>query len=157
MALRAPIAALPVRSACLTHAVLRPPYGPAAPPPPPLAPRSEQFERGATHDKLWNAAQLEMVASGKMHGFMRMYWAKKILEVRQIAVLCCAVLCWVGLCCAVRSMLLGLVMCWAKKILEVGHWLDVLGWMCTCRLRSVHGACCLPQVCCGVPACRHAC
>ena len=42
----------------------------------------EQFEKGQTHDKLWNAAQLEMVHSGKMHGFMRMYWAKKILEVR---------------------------------------------------------------------------
>lgn len=40
----------------------------------------EQFEKGKTHDKLWNAAQLEMVYSGKMHGFMRMYWAKKILE-----------------------------------------------------------------------------
>ncbi len=42
--------------------------------------RREQFEKGQTHDKLWNAAQLEMVHSGKMHGFMRMYWAKKILE-----------------------------------------------------------------------------
>ncbi|KAL4446362.1 hypothetical protein ABPG77_003169 [Micractinium sp. CCAP 211/92] len=40
----------------------------------------EQFEKGTTHDKLWNAAQLEMVHFGKMHGFMRMYWAKKILE-----------------------------------------------------------------------------
>ena len=40
----------------------------------------EQLERAQTHDKLWNAAQLEMVYSGKMHGFMRMYWAKKILE-----------------------------------------------------------------------------
>lgn len=40
----------------------------------------EQFEKGQTHDKLWNAAQLEMVHAGKMHGFMRMYWAKKILE-----------------------------------------------------------------------------
>ena len=40
----------------------------------------EQFEQGKTHDKLWNAAQLEMVHGGKMHGFMRMYWAKKILE-----------------------------------------------------------------------------
>lgn len=40
----------------------------------------EQFEAGKTHDKLWNAAQLEMVHGGKMHGFMRMYWAKKILE-----------------------------------------------------------------------------
>lgn len=38
------------------------------------------FENGETHDKLWNASQFEMVTSGKMHGFMRMYWAKKILE-----------------------------------------------------------------------------
>ncbi len=39
-----------------------------------------QFERAETHDDLWNAAQQEMVIKGKMHGFMRMYWAKKILE-----------------------------------------------------------------------------
>jgi deoxyribodipyrimidine photo-lyase len=40
----------------------------------------EEFESAETHDPLWNAAQLEMVVSGKMHGYMRMYWAKKILE-----------------------------------------------------------------------------
>jgi len=40
----------------------------------------EEFETASTHDPLWNAAQLEMVSTGKMHGFMRMYWAKKILE-----------------------------------------------------------------------------
>lgn len=40
----------------------------------------EVFERGKTHDPLWNAAQKEMVITGKMHGYMRMYWAKKILE-----------------------------------------------------------------------------
>jgi deoxyribodipyrimidine photo-lyase len=40
----------------------------------------EQFESGQTHDDLWNAAQMEMVKRGKMHGYMRMYWAKKILE-----------------------------------------------------------------------------
>lgn len=40
----------------------------------------EQLEAGKTHDELWNASQLEMVHRGKMHGFMRMYWAKKILE-----------------------------------------------------------------------------
>jgi deoxyribodipyrimidine photo-lyase len=40
----------------------------------------EQFEAGKTHDDLWNAAQMEMVQRGKMHGYMRMYWAKKILE-----------------------------------------------------------------------------
>lgn len=39
-----------------------------------------QFERGATHDDLWNAAQLQAVRDGKMHGFLRMYWCKKILE-----------------------------------------------------------------------------
>ena len=38
------------------------------------------LEQGLTHDPLWNAAQMEMVKSGKMHGYMRMYWAKKILE-----------------------------------------------------------------------------
>jgi len=40
----------------------------------------EQFEQAQTHDDLWNAAQLQMVQEGKMHGFIRMYWAKKILE-----------------------------------------------------------------------------
>lgn len=40
----------------------------------------EEFELAKTHDDLWNAAQLEMIYSGKMHGYMRMYWAKKILE-----------------------------------------------------------------------------
>ena len=40
----------------------------------------EQFEDGKTHDQLWNAAQYEMRSTGKMHGYMRMYWAKKILE-----------------------------------------------------------------------------
>lgn len=40
----------------------------------------KEFERGQTHDPLWNSAQLEMVKKGKMHGYMRMYWAKKILE-----------------------------------------------------------------------------
>ena len=40
----------------------------------------EQFERAETHDPYWNAAQREMVVTGKMHGYMRMYWGKKILE-----------------------------------------------------------------------------
>ncbi|MBN3277840.1 PHR lyase, partial [Polyodon spathula] len=39
-----------------------------------------QLEAGKTHDPLWNAAQLQMTLEGKMHGFLRMYWAKKILE-----------------------------------------------------------------------------
>jgi deoxyribodipyrimidine photo-lyase len=40
----------------------------------------EEFEAAKTHDPLWNASQMELVSSGKMHGYMRMYWAKKILE-----------------------------------------------------------------------------
>ncbi|MEW6358505.1 MAG: deoxyribodipyrimidine photo-lyase [Planctomycetota bacterium] len=40
----------------------------------------KQFEEARTHDPLWNAAQMEMVHRGKMHGYMRMYWGKKILE-----------------------------------------------------------------------------
>jgi len=39
-----------------------------------------QLERGETGDELWNAAQREMVSTGWMHNYMRMYWAKKILE-----------------------------------------------------------------------------
>jgi len=38
------------------------------------------LEAGKTHDPYWNAAQREMVVAGKMHGYMRMYWGKKILE-----------------------------------------------------------------------------
>ena len=40
----------------------------------------QKLESGRTHDELWNAAQREMVVRGKMHGYIRMYWAKKILE-----------------------------------------------------------------------------
>jgi deoxyribodipyrimidine photo-lyase len=40
----------------------------------------EVFEQAETHDDLWNAAQRELAKRGKMHGYMRMYWAKKILE-----------------------------------------------------------------------------
>lgn len=39
-----------------------------------------QFELAQTHDELWNAAQVEMMETGKMSGYVRMYWAKKILE-----------------------------------------------------------------------------
>ncbi len=39
-----------------------------------------QLEQGLTHDNLWNSAQLQMVKTGWMHGYLRMYWAKKILE-----------------------------------------------------------------------------
>ncbi|MBN2182248.1 MAG: deoxyribodipyrimidine photo-lyase [Sedimentisphaerales bacterium] len=40
----------------------------------------KDFERAKTHDPYWNAAQKEMVLTGKMHGYMRMYWGKKMLE-----------------------------------------------------------------------------
>ena len=40
----------------------------------------EQLESAATHDPHWNAAMREMVHTGYMHNYMRMYWAKKILE-----------------------------------------------------------------------------
>ena len=39
-----------------------------------------EFEDARTHDPYWNAAQDEMRYTGKMHGYMRMYWGKKILE-----------------------------------------------------------------------------
>ncbi|NTV31220.1 deoxyribodipyrimidine photo-lyase [candidate division WWE3 bacterium] len=40
----------------------------------------DDLESANTHDQLWNAAQKEMTMTGKMHGYMRMYWGKKILE-----------------------------------------------------------------------------
>lgn len=39
-----------------------------------------RLDAGDTHDPLWNAAQRQMVTAGWMHGYVRMYWAKKILE-----------------------------------------------------------------------------
>lgn len=40
----------------------------------------EEFESAKTHDRLWNAAQNQLLKEGRIHGFLRMYWAKKILE-----------------------------------------------------------------------------
>ena len=40
----------------------------------------EQLENAQTHDDLWNAGQMQMVRHGWMHNYVRMYWAKKILE-----------------------------------------------------------------------------
>ena len=39
-----------------------------------------QFESASTHDSLWNAAQWQLVSTGKMHNYLRMLWGKKILE-----------------------------------------------------------------------------
>jgi deoxyribodipyrimidine photo-lyase len=40
----------------------------------------EQLLRAQTHDELWNAAQKEMLLLGRIHGYYRMYWGKKIIE-----------------------------------------------------------------------------
>jgi deoxyribodipyrimidine photo-lyase len=41
---------------------------------------AEALERGATHDALWNAAQGELLATGRMHNYLRMLWGKKVLQ-----------------------------------------------------------------------------
>jgi len=46
----------------------------------PVTYTEKQFENAETHDPLWNAAQMQMVRDGWMHNYVRMYWAKKILE-----------------------------------------------------------------------------
>uniref|UniRef100_UPI0040273AF9 hypothetical protein n=1 Tax=Candidatus Stercorousia sp. TaxID=3048886 RepID=UPI0040273AF9 len=38
------------------------------------------FENAKTHDILWNATQIQLINDGGIHGYLRMYWAKKILE-----------------------------------------------------------------------------
>lgn len=40
----------------------------------------QQLEAAETHDEAWNAAQCQLTRTGKIHGYMRMYWAKKVLE-----------------------------------------------------------------------------
>lgn len=42
--------------------------------------RIEDLENAKTHDNYWNAAQKELILSGKIHNYMRMYWGKKIIE-----------------------------------------------------------------------------
>jgi len=49
-----------------------------------LHPREERYgfedlEYARTSDPYWNAAQDQMVLTGRMHGYMRMYWGKRIL------------------------------------------------------------------------------
>jgi len=38
------------------------------------------WEAGHTHDPVWNAAQHQLASTGILHGYLRMYWGKKILE-----------------------------------------------------------------------------
>jgi deoxyribodipyrimidine photo-lyase len=40
----------------------------------------DEWESGATHDELWNAAQRELAATGTMHNYLRMLWGKKVIE-----------------------------------------------------------------------------
>jgi len=40
----------------------------------------DEFERGQTHDRLWNAAQRQLLVEGRMHNYLRMLWGKKILQ-----------------------------------------------------------------------------
>jgi deoxyribodipyrimidine photo-lyase len=40
----------------------------------------EAFEAAQTHDELWNAIQAELLVTGTMFGYYRMYWGKKIIE-----------------------------------------------------------------------------
>jgi deoxyribodipyrimidine photo-lyase len=52
----------------------------------------EEFEAAATHDELWNAAQKELVATGRIHNYMRMLWGKKVLEWSESPAAACRVL-----------------------------------------------------------------
>jgi deoxyribodipyrimidine photo-lyase len=40
----------------------------------------DELEQARTHDPYWNAAMRELLSTGTMHGYLRMYWGKKILE-----------------------------------------------------------------------------
>lgn len=40
----------------------------------------DEFEQARTYDMLWNATQRELLRDGKIHGYYRMYWGKKIME-----------------------------------------------------------------------------
>jgi deoxyribodipyrimidine photo-lyase len=40
----------------------------------------DQFDAAATHDEIWNAAQLQLRNEGRIHNYLRMLWGKKILE-----------------------------------------------------------------------------
>lgn len=40
----------------------------------------DQLERSSTHDEIWNAAQRQLVGEGRMHNYLRMLWAKRVIE-----------------------------------------------------------------------------
>ena len=41
---------------------------------------AESIENAETYDKLWNAAQRELVETGLLHNYVRMLWGKKVIE-----------------------------------------------------------------------------
>ncbi|HEX4169818.1 MAG TPA: deoxyribodipyrimidine photo-lyase [Bryobacteraceae bacterium] len=41
---------------------------------------AKQMQNAETGDRLWNATQKEMMLRGKIHGYYRMYWGKKIIS-----------------------------------------------------------------------------
>jgi deoxyribodipyrimidine photo-lyase len=40
----------------------------------------EQLAAARTHDEVWNAAERQLLIEGRIHGYLRMLWGKKILE-----------------------------------------------------------------------------
>lgn len=48
--------------------------------PRPIVYSLETFERAETHDPIWNAAQRELIQTGRIHNYLRMLWAKKVLH-----------------------------------------------------------------------------
>jgi deoxyribodipyrimidine photo-lyase len=40
----------------------------------------KEFEQGRTHDRIWNAAEMQLVREGRVHNYLRMLWGKKIIE-----------------------------------------------------------------------------
>jgi deoxyribodipyrimidine photo-lyase len=40
----------------------------------------DELKNGKTHDPLWNAAQKQLIKTGKIHGYVRMYWGKQLLR-----------------------------------------------------------------------------
>lgn len=40
----------------------------------------QELANGQTHDRLWNAAQIQLVREGRLHNYLRMLWGKKILQ-----------------------------------------------------------------------------
>jgi deoxyribodipyrimidine photo-lyase len=48
--------------------------------PRPEAYSPEEFEAGRTQDEIWNAAQGQLAAEGRIHNYLRMLWGKKVLH-----------------------------------------------------------------------------